>query len=222
MNFKKNFSIFNLCVLLFIIIFIFLIKYFFMIKKNDYINLDLLQILKNDVIESSNNTEKKEIISSDFNKFKINLEDFETIQKYIFEQNFYKTLSMANNTDEEKKIIKKIKNQWNFFLEVKIKRDKNYIDNLDFKINNLINKQKLIKFKIEALEDKLSKNSNVINNNNKSLLTINNLKKQYQFDKERLQKFENIKFNFIKHSNEMLDKQKDKLQKKLYSFYEFN
>ncbi|MDV3171145.1 MAG: hypothetical protein Q8806_00195, partial [Candidatus Phytoplasma australasiaticum] len=109
-----------------------------MIKKSDYINLYLSQILKNDIAETSNNTEKKEKISSDFYKFKINLKDFETIQKYIFEQNCDKTLSMANNTDEEEKIINKIKNQWSFFLKVKIKRDKNYIDNLDFKINNLM------------------------------------------------------------------------------------
>ncbi|MDV3190169.1 MAG: hypothetical protein Q8843_02180 [Candidatus Phytoplasma australasiaticum] len=94
MSFKKNFSTFNLCILLFIIIFIFifLIKYFFMIKKSDYINLYLSQILKNDIAETSNNTEKKEKISSDFYKFKINLKDFETIQKYIFEQNCDKKL----------------------------------------------------------------------------------------------------------------------------------
>ncbi|MDV3198944.1 MAG: hypothetical protein Q8890_02295, partial [Sweet potato little leaf phytoplasma] len=159
MSFKKNFSTFNLCILLFIIIFIFLIKYFFMIKKSDYINLYLSQILKNDIVETSNNTEKKEKISSDFYKFKINLKDLETIQKYIFEQNCDKTLSMANNTEEEEKIINKIKNQWSFFLKVKIKRDKNYIDNLDFKINNLMNKEKLIRSKIETLEDKLSKKS---------------------------------------------------------------
>ncbi|MDV3164122.1 MAG: hypothetical protein Q8772_02490 [Candidatus Phytoplasma australasiaticum] len=76
MSFKKNFSTFNLCILLFIIIFIFLIKYFFMIKKSDYINLYLSQILKNDIAETSNNTEKKEKISSDFYKFKINLKDY--------------------------------------------------------------------------------------------------------------------------------------------------
>ncbi|MDO7987316.1 MAG: hypothetical protein Q8897_01245 [Sweet potato little leaf phytoplasma] len=219
MSFKKNFSTFNLCILLFIIIFIFLIKYFFMIKKSDYINLYLSQILKNDIVETSNNTEKKEKISSDFYKFKINLKDLETIQKYIFEQNCDKTLSMANNTEEEEKIINKIKNQWSFFLKVKIKRDKNYIDNLDFKINNLMNKEKLIRSKIETLEDKLSKKSNDIDKN-RSLLIINNLKKQYQFNQERFQNFENIKFNFVKHSNDTLDKQKDKLQKKLYSFYE--
>ncbi|MDV3192689.1 MAG: hypothetical protein Q8840_01880, partial [Sweet potato little leaf phytoplasma] len=150
---------------------------------------------------------------------KINLKDLETIQKYIFEQNCDKTLSMANNTEEEEKIINKIKNQWSFFLKVKIKRDKNYIDNLDFKINNLMNKEKLIRSKIETLEDKLSKKSNDIDKN-RSLLIINNLKKQYQFNQERFQNFENIKFNFVKHSNDTLDKQKDKLQKKLYSFYE--
>ncbi|MDV3165532.1 MAG: hypothetical protein Q8808_02285 [Candidatus Phytoplasma australasiaticum] len=201
MSFKKNFSTFNLCILLFIIIFIFLIKYFFMIKKSDYINLYLSQILKNDIAETSNNTEKKEKISSDFYKFKINLKDFETIQKYIFEQNCDKTLSMANNTDEEEKIINKIKNQWSFFLKVKIKRDKNYIDNLDFKINNLMNKEKLIKSKIETLEDKLSKKSNDIDKN-RSLLIINNLKKKNQIKQERFKKIENIKFKFGKHYNE--------------------
>ncbi|MDV3171553.1 MAG: hypothetical protein Q8806_02410, partial [Candidatus Phytoplasma australasiaticum] len=83
----------------------------------------------------------------------------------------------------------------------------------------LMNKEKLIKSKIETLEDKLSKKSNDIDKN-RSLLIINNLKKQYQFNQERFQNFENIKFNFVKHSNETLAKQKDKLQKKLYSFYE--
>ncbi|MDV3178624.1 MAG: hypothetical protein Q8851_02275, partial [Sweet potato little leaf phytoplasma] len=104
-----------------------------------------------------------------------NLKYIETIQKYIFEQNCDKTLSMANNTEEEEKIINKIKNQWSFFLKVKIKRDKNYIDNLDFKINNLMNKVKLIRSKIETVEDKLSKKSNDIDRI-RSLGIFNSLK----------------------------------------------
>ncbi|MDO8024141.1 MAG: hypothetical protein Q8764_02505 [Pigeon pea little leaf phytoplasma] len=130
LKFNKNISFYNLFFLFFIII-IFLIKIFLIRKNNVSNNYHLYQILKNDSIEKSNNTKEKDIISSDFCKFKINPKDFEIIQMYIFSNNYYDKLSIINKiTNEEQKIIEKIKNKWNFVLETKIKREKN-INDLD-------------------------------------------------------------------------------------------
>ncbi|MDO8057829.1 hypothetical protein OC686_00855 ['Opuntia sp.' phytoplasma] len=135
LNFNKNISIFRLFFLFFL--FIFLVTKFLIRQNNINNHYYLYQILKNDTIEKSHNkTETNNISSnsSNFSKFKINLKDFETIQMYIFSSNCYNKCSIINKiNNEEKKIIEKIKNKWNFALEVNIKRE-NKIHDLDMKI----------------------------------------------------------------------------------------
>ncbi|UQV27438.1 hypothetical protein H7686_0001295 [Candidatus Phytoplasma asiaticum] len=222
LNFNKNISIFRLFFLFFL--FIFLVTKFLIRQNNINNHYHLYQILKNDTIEKSHNkTETNNISSnsSNFSKFKINLKDFETIQMYIFSSNCYNKCSIINKiNNEEKKIIEKIKNKWNFTLEVNIKRE-NKIHDLDMKINHLIKNQTLIKSQIEELNKNFFKNANNINE--KKLLyqqKINVLQEQYKFNQERFQKFERIKFNFIEHSKRILEAQKHKLKAELYSFYE--
>ncbi|MDO8064118.1 hypothetical protein [Candidatus Phytoplasma bonamiae] len=220
LNFNKNISFFSLFFLFCIIIV--LIKFFLIQDTNVSDNYHLHQILKNDSIGKSNNTKEKDIISSDFCKFKINPKDFEIIQTYIFSNNYYDKLSIINKiTNEEQKIIEKIKNKWNFVLETKIKREKN-INDLDIKINNLIKKQELIQSQIEVLENQFFSNPNSLKGKEKLLhqKKINDLKEQYCFNQNRYQKFKQIKFNFVENCNKIIENQKHKLKIELYSFYE--
>ncbi|MDV3166443.1 MAG: hypothetical protein Q8807_02045 ['Waltheria sp.' little leaf phytoplasma] len=220
LNFNKNISIFKLFFLFFLLIFF--VKKFLIRRNNINNNYHLYQILKNDKIEKSNNKIETNNILSNFSKFKINLKDFETIKIYIFSSNCYNQLSIINKiTNEEKKIIEKIKNKWNFVLEANIKRE-NKIHDLDMKINHLIKNQLLIQSQIEEIDEDFFKNAN--NLKEKKILyqqNINILQKQYNFNQQRFQKFEKIKLNFIEHSKKILEAQKNKLKAELYSFYEF-